>query len=346
MVTPHGFHVATLLRDGRVLVAGGLINDRLDGRVSASAELYDANSASWTVARRMIEARWGHTATLLPDGRVLVAGSNVHGSDPLASAELYQPSSASWTATGSMDDGRGGHTATLLADGTVLVGGGYSLTAPDGLASAELYAPGSGSWTPTASMGTSRQGHTATLLADGRVLVVGGGGEVTLAEGPAYGATAELYDPSTGRWTDTGSMTMARYDHTATRLPDGSVLVVGGSVGDDVTARSAELYDPRSGNWTVTSSMANARSGHSTTLLPNGTVLVTGGVGLGSTPTPLASSELYEPSSGKWTVTASMAEARPNHTATLLPDGRVLVVGDYDYDSRASAEVYDPGYGT
>lgn len=139
---------------------------------------------------------------------------------------------------------------------------------------------------------------------------------------------------------------MARFGHTATRLQDGTVLVVGGSVGDDATARSAELYDPSSGTWTVTSSMANARSDHTATLLASGNVLVAGGVGVGSDPRPLASAELYEPSSGRWTVTGSMVEARANPTATLLVDGQVLVVGDYDYDSRASAELYDPSGGT
>ena len=154
-----------------------------------------------------------------------------------------------------------------------------------------MYDPRSGAWTATPNMGSPRQGQTATLLPDGRVLVVGGAGEARLEEGPAYSATAELYDPRTGRWNETESLTMARAGHTATLLPNGKVLVVGGSVGDDATARSAELYDPSSGTWTLTSSMASARTGHVATILADGKVLVAGGVGLGSDPLRLDSAE-------------------------------------------------------
>ena len=346
MITAHASHTSTLLADGKVLVAGGVVNDRLDGQVSAATEVYDPSSAAWTASKAMTEARWGHTATLLPGGKVLVAGSYINSDESRASAELYDPRTRKWTATGNMTAGRGGHTATLLSDGTVLVAGGYTLSAPDGLASAELYDPRTGKWTATASMGSARQGHTATLLVDGRVLVVGGGGEVRLAEGPPYGATAELYDPVSGTWIATGSMAMARFGHAATRLQNGTVFVVGGSSGDDATARSAELYDPTSGRWTVTTSMANARSGHTATLLLDGTVLVASGVGLGSEPRPLASAERYDPTSATWTATGGMTQARLDHTAILLPDGTVLVMGDYDYESRASTELYDPASGT
>ena len=343
MPTPHAFHTVTLLRNGHVLVAGGLINDRIDGQVSAAAEAYDPARAAWTVTTAMTVARWGHTATLLSDGAVLVAGGYINSSESLGSSERYDPDLASWSATGDMGQGRGGHTATRLADGTVLVAGGYTLSSPRGLASAERYDPGVGSWTATARMRVARQGHTATALADGTVLVVGGGGEVRLAEGPAYGATAESYDPGTGRWTTVASLTMARSGHTATLLPDGRVLVVGGSAGDDTTARSAESFDPRTGRWTMTSSMASARSGHTATLLADGTVLVIGGVGLGSDPIPLASAEIYDPATQSWAAIADMSGHRGvHHSATLLPDGRVLVVGDYDDESGAAAELYTP----
>ena len=343
MPTPHAYHTTTLLRNGNVLVTGGLINDRLDGYVSVAAEAFDPTLAAWTVTDPMTVARWGHTATLLADGTVLVAGGYINSADSMASTERYDPDLGSWVATGDMREGRGGHTATTLDDGTVLVAGGYTLSSPSGLASAERYDPGPGSWTATPRMGTARQGHTATALADGTVLVVGGGGEVRLAEGPAYGATAESYDPRTDRWTAVASLHLARFGHSATLLPDGRVLVVGGSAGDETTARSAELYDPRTGRWTMTSSMGVARSGHTATTLPDGTVLVAGGSGMGSDPIPLLSAERYDPTTQTWTAIADMTSHRgAHHTATLLPDGRVLVVGDYDDESRAEAELYTP----
>jgi len=285
----------------------------------------------------MIEARSGHTAALLADGKVLVAGGISNGPDPLASAELYDPSTGSWTATGDMIEARWNHTATLLRDGKVLVaGGGYG-----GVRSAELYDPSSGSWTATGNMHEGRRDHTATLLRDGKVLVAGGyassGGS---SEFPGPVASAELYDPGTGFWTATGNMAEARGSHTATLLPNGTVLVVG-------DLASAEVYDPGTGSWTATGNMAEARGIHTATLLPNGTVLVVGG---NSGTKHLASAELYHPDTGLWTATASMAEGRNGHTATLLPDGTVLVAGSlpnpYSRDALASAELYDPGSGT
>ncbi len=340
MITPHAFHTATLLRDGKVLVAGGLINDRLDGMVSAAAELFDPSSESWTATGGMTEARWGHTATLLPDGRVLVAGSYVNSSDPLASAEVYDPASGRWATTGSMNQGRGGHTATLLPDGRVLVvGGGAEDTLLEGgprSATAELYDPDTGQSATTGSMTEARKGFTATLLPDGRVLVAGGSGNFM---------EAELYDASTEKWTPTGSLADGRFGHTATLLRDGTVLVTGGCACSEMppALASAEVYHPSSGTWTATGSMAKGRFGHTATLLADGTVLV---VNDGLFTDRPAAAELFDPSIGRWTATASPAGARYGYTATLLLDDSVLLTGDYDDDSRASAELYDPGVGT
>jgi WD40 repeat protein len=326
MIDDHVLHTATLLRDGTVLVAGGVT----EGGGPGTAEVYDPASGSWTATRKMSAGRHVHTATLLPDGRVLVAG----GEASPTTTELYDPRTRSWIAAASMIHGRVGHTATLLPDGRVLVAGGA------GTAVAELFDPSTGTWTATGPMVHEHDRHTATLLPDGTVLVAGGG----------QTAVAELYDPRTDTWTATGPMAHGHWDCTATLLPDGTVLVAGGE-----STRSAELYDPHTGLWTETGSMSFYAQ-HTATLLPDGLVLVTGGGGGNGSLEEAAQvegldfakpAELYDPRTGTWTKTASMSIKRGGHTATLLPDGRVLVAGGWGDNSvvLGSAELYHPGTG-
>ncbi len=219
--------------------------------------------------------RYGHTATLLPDGRVLVVGGR-NASGYLAGAELYDGAAGAWSSTGDLASARYDHTATLLPDGRVLaVGGRQAWDATHYLTSAELYDPaangGAGTWSATGSLTTARAYHTATLLPDGRVLVVGGKGN-----GDAPLASAEVYDPTANTWRATGGLAFARYDHTATLLADGRVLVVGGT-GAGGSLASAELYDPATGAWRAAATIAGARALHTATLLPGGKVLVAGG---------------------------------------------------------------------
>jgi formylglycine-generating enzyme required for sulfatase activity/N-acetylneuraminic acid mutarotase len=302
-----------------------------------------ASSASFSFTSSMTTNRENHTATLLPNGKVLVTGGNANdGSAYLSSAELYNPGSATWTATGVMVKARACHTATLLTNGKVLVAGGWNATAY--LSSVELYDPGTGKWTLTNSMHTARGAHTATLLPNGKVLVAGG----TLDGTNALSST-EIYDPTTGAWTTTGSMTTNRADQTATLLPNGKVLVVGGASGyhfrDSIPG--AELYDPATGKWTVTGAPNSAYGqGHTATLLANGKVLAVAGGGTASTVTN--SAELYNPATGTWTTTGSLTTApRHSHTATMLPNGQVLVAAGYNFTDYflASAELYDPATG-
>jgi len=346
LIETRGRHTTTLLANGKVLVTGGGAGGAL-----TSAELYDQATGSWSRTGMMSEApAEAPTATLLPSGKVLVAGG--WDGHVRASAELYDPGTGTWIGTGAMNLGRFYHTATLLLDGKVLVAGGSG--SAGNRSAAELYDPRTGSWTATGRMREARAGHTATLLHDGRVLVVGGGSS---DGGPRDDplASAEVYDPHTGTWTGTGSLNAGRSGYTATLLPDGKVLVSGGDSGtllvqpdasgpgpDPLTLSSAELFDLGSGSWTAIGSMTEARSGHTATVLPDGTVLVTGGYRNDTGGTRLlASAELYDPSSGSWTVTQSMIEARMGHTATLLPNGTVLVEGGSD--GSASAELYHPG---
>lgn len=173
-----------------------------------------AASWVWRGGGRLNNPRSNHTAALLPDGKVLVAGGADGG--PLASAELYDPATNRWSFTGSLHTTRQLHTATSLQNGMVLVAAGQSNGVLSG--SAELYDPASGSWTVTGSLNTARQMHTATLLQNGMVLVTGG------QDSSGFTASAELYDPASGSWTVTGSLTFARVWHTATRLANGMVL--------------------------------------------------------------------------------------------------------------------------
>jgi Bacterial Ig-like domain (group 2)/Galactose oxidase, central domain len=283
-------HSSTLLSNGTVLLAAGFINSIWDyGGSSADngAGLYDPATGVFSTTGSLTANRGDHTATLLVTGKVLFAGgSSVDPTGPgLASAELYDPASGTFTLTGSMTDARYMHTATLLNNGKVLITGGAVSDTSAPLASAELYDPSTGVFTPTGSMAAGREQHTATLLSDGRVLIVGGatsGG----GSGLQPTATAEIYDPSTGSFSATGSMLVARNYHTATLLPAGTVLVAGGGADNS----TAEVFNPATGTFSVTGGMEVGRSGHTATLLPNGSVLMAGGglyLGLGS-------AELYQ----------------------------------------------------
>jgi hypothetical protein len=341
---PRTDHTATLLAEGRVLVAGGFG----PSGVLATAEIYDPTSGSWTMTGSMHEARSGHTATLLADGRVLVAG----GFGPfgaLASAEIYNPTKGSWKTTDSMDEARGDHTATLLAatqavgPPLVLVAGGTQ-GEEFTLGTAELYDPAAGTWTTMGSMNVARFLHAATRLPNGRVLVTGG------IHVDDYTATAEIYDPTSGSWKGTRPLHEARRWHTATLLDDGRVLVAGGSRGADDLVLGAELYQPATGSWTRTDDLEVGRQIHTATGLADGTVLVAGGFGPSPEFSRLASAELYAPrakGAERWTRTADLLQGRGIHTATLLADGRVMVAGGSGAQGTvlASAELYTPARG-
>jgi len=319
-------HTATLLQNGKVLIAGG----EDSGDPLASAELYDPASLLWSITGSLNQGRSGHTATLLQNGKVLVAGGYLPAVS--ASAEIYDPATGSWTPTGSLNTGRYSHTATLLPSGKVLVAGGR--LSESYLATAELYDPSTGIWSAIASLGSPRAYHTATLLPGGQVLVAGGS-DVTGIDL----ASAQLYDPSTGTWTGTGSLNTGRAVPTATLLPSGKVLIAGGwGSNTTVSLTSAELYDPATGTWTPTGSLNGGRTLHKATLMPDGQVLVSGGYNLG----PLTTAELYDPAAGIWSTTGSLNQGRYNHTATLLPDGTVLAAAGTAFATKGlvSAELY------
>jgi len=235
--------------------------------------------------------------------------------------------SGTWAKTGSLNTTRAGHSATLLPNGQVLAAGGEGTTGF--LNSAELYDPSKGKWTVTGSMASSRLGHSAALLPNGLVLVAGGIGNITDTGVVTVTATAELYNPSTGQWTATGSLNTARYGAGTALLQDGEVLVAGGVNPMDGTLASAELYDPTKGTWKNTGSMNDPRSTHAA-LLQNGQVLMAGGNG--------NTAELY--SNGHWTLTSSMVFTHPASSAAPLTNGDALIFGGHL--ASYSSEFYNP----
>jgi hypothetical protein len=320
MTTPRSTHTATLLGDSRVLVAGGLAEGLTP---TATAELYDPRTGSFSPTGSMGTPRYGHTATLLADGRVLVTGGNGTTGAYLASAELYDPGTGQFTPTGPMGTARFGHTATLLANGKVLVAGGMS----DGTVfprSAELYDPLTGRFAATGDTTAPRYLATATLLKAGEVLVAGGivFPPQTSPEPPPK-ASAELYDPSTGAFRLTGSMSVALIGEVAVPLDDGRVIFAGG--GDD----TIWSYNPVSGSFASAGRMLKPRAGVAAVKLQTGVILFVGGEHniCCEVFEQYASGELYYASGNRSVPSGSMIETRANETATLLADGRVLIAG-------------------
>ena len=298
-----------------------------------------AGAAAFGTNDPMTSARCLHSATLLTNGCVLVVGgygNSINGY--LNSAELFNPATGAWSSAGTLPpigtypNAHVGHTATLLTNGLVIVAGG--MDAVNLFSSAELFNPNSLSWTFTGFMNIPRAYHTATLLTNGMVLVAGGLGCCYSTNSSL--ASAELYNPASGTWTNTGSMTSTRKYHTATLLANGKVLVAGGYDRFGNILSSAELYNPVTGTWTATGTMNNSREYHTATLLTNGQVLVVGGQGGGA----YTSAELFNPATEQWTATGTLNFSHYCHTATLLTNGQVLIVGGNG--NNGTAELYNP----
>jgi WD40 repeat protein len=288
---------------------------------------------SFTTAAAMSTSRIGATATMLPDGDVLIAGGRSEGLI-LASAEMFDPRSGTFAATGSMTQPRAGHTATVLPNGNILIVGGSTDN------SAEIYSPATGKFSKTGSTIDNFAGRIAVSLGDGRVLVAGGSG------GGLTASYAELYSSTAGRFTRAKFLVEARANAWAVPLLDGRILIMGGDQG--VSGRyanilsSAEFYSPSTGRFTAAPTMKSARTHFAAVRLQDGRVFVAGGLSLTDPFGILDKSEIYDPRTATWTETGSMMVGRSDFTATLLDDGRVLVLGGGD----RSAELFDPATGT
>jgi uncharacterized protein (TIGR03437 family) len=335
MITPRGGHTATLLPNGTVLFAGGSMNG-FPTEISAAAELYNPDTETFTPTGNMTAPRSQHSATLLGNGKVLIAGgrTGTNGLQNLGTAELYDPATGTFTPAGAMITVRGRHSATLLADGRVLM---TACAIPCNSAIAELYDPITGVFTDVGTPGAG--GDAAALLADGRVLITGG----CLAVG--IGTKAQLFVPATGRFIDTSPMNSGCANtNTATLLTSGKVLFAGNSeyTGPDWPA-DADLYDPAAGTFNSHGYMIGSHEFSTATLLPDATVLIAGSQLPGGNGD--SGAELYTPMTGKFALAASMSTARHSHTATLLPDGSVLIAGGYSVwpgAAATSAELYRP----
>jgi hypothetical protein len=326
--------MSTLLADGRVLVTGGVDYSVLDSPYLSSAEIYDPATGVWSKTGPMVKGRGGHTATLLKNGKVLIAG----GCDNDNTAELFDPGTNAFSTLGKMAvSATCGSTATLLPNGSVLLEGGAS-TGVAASKLAEIYDPATGRFSRTGSMATARSDAQAVLLGDGRVLVAGGDQE---SDNEVDLNSAEIYNPATGKFTEAGYMETPRTQFSATLLGNGSVLVAGGSnVGQFVN--SAELYEPATNTFRATGSMTVARASDSdsphtiwTTLytspLADGRVLFVGGdagPGTGGT------AEIYDPTSGEFSAIASppvdphpLSPSQYGIPSVTLKDGRVLIPG-------------------
>jgi hypothetical protein len=322
LAEPRASHTASRLADGSILVAGGFRKgpDGHSQLYTATTEIVDARG----VARpgpALVEARAGHLAVTLRDGRILIAGGG-NGS-PMRSAELYDPQQRRFARIADLSEPREGATATLLQDGRVLIaGGGFRVSTR----SAELYDPRDGRFHPTGELASGRLGHTATLLRDGRVLVVGG-------ERASHDilASAEIYDPKTGTFAPTGALAAARYKHAAALLDDGRVLVMGGSDARDWRGKLAttELYDPATGRFSRGPALTVPRFKlPSAIAVVGGEVVVAGGGG---------SIERVRP--GVESRAIATVAARFYSTATLLGD-RLVLIGGYDDHAQTHDEIW------
>lgn len=329
-------HVAFALPDGGVLVAGE--GDNGAGPFApVPSYIYDPATGAWTVGPMPGQPHQGSMSVRLADGRFMIAGGR-HGGVSQANVEIFDPATFTWQAASPMNQARVLGTLTLLPNGKVLAAGGWS---GGFLSSAEIWDPISNTWSPTASMANARWQHTATLLNNGKVLIAAG--ERNGASGGDQLNVAEIYDPVSGTWSGAASLTTRRGGPRAAKLPNGSVMVIGGFTGGPgplVALASTEIYDATTDTWSAGASMATARANRPALVtMPDNTLLMIGGQeNFNSPPTVTASVERYDPVANAWSLMPAMNSSRQYHTATLIAGSTEIVVsGGFNGSANVAA---------
>jgi hypothetical protein len=327
---------------GKVLIAGG---DGPGASLSlSSAELYDPVSGTYSLTGSMTTGRVSHTATLLPSGKVLVAG----GSDPtghsIASAELYDPATGTFTVTGSLNSTRSYHTATLTANG-VLIAGGVGGPLVTLVPAAELYDPVAGTFSTIGDLTNPRQLQTDILFTAGPlandVLLIGGVGS-----GFSLIAPTDLFTPVGNTFSASGSLLDPRRLHTSTLLISGKVLVAGGvTMSTGNVSNTTEIFDPATATFIAGPNMVNAKAYDAATLFTSGPrmgqVLISASFTTGGFITP--NNDLYDPVANSFSTTCNLLQTREQHTATLLLNGKVLITGGFIVGGGITeCELYTP----
>ena len=330
MKTARAAHTATVLKNGKVLIVGGFAKKTL-----STAEIYDPVPRKFKDAGQMSVARSGHSATLLPDGKVLIAGG--YNGTYLSSTEIFDPQAETFSDGFAMITARSGHTATILNNGKILFAGGVGV-GWSFLQSAEVYNTQTKTFSSTGSLTTARESHTATLLKNGTVLITGGHKD-RRANITIY-SSAEIYDPTSGKFGLVGKMMIKRHKHDAVKLADGRVLISGGSDERDSkgTYSSVELYDPVLSSFEFIGNMNMNRYKHNGTviLLPNGNILIAGGAD---------KAEIYKYASRKFEIVpGSLGSKRLFSCAALLQNGDVLIIGGYNENIEASENAWIYSY--
>jgi len=324
MAAARAFHTSTPLSTGKVLVVGGIGSG---GVPIATAELYNnAGSGTWAATASVPTTSVGrayHTASILNDGTVFVAGGYKDATTTTHTTAIYTPASGTWVSKAQMVTDRGRHAATVLTSGEVVITGGISGTTTT-VQNVEVYRPtgvNADTWFAANSPTSARRAsHTSVRMSSGDVMIMGGrDGSTTLS-------SAFSYHLATNTWTARGNLSEPRVGHTATTLSSGKILVTGGGPFNSTTVvATCDLYDNAANVWRTTADMVSARSGHAATLMPDGRVLVSGGIGPGSSALAIKTAERFKPTWETWTEEASLNAARAFHTASVVPSTNTVV---------------------